>query len=64
MSGSLQDVDLVLVEFAVNDDVEGGWGDNLLNSPQRRGFERLLRKLQDFPNRWAAAGSGHCSMNG
>ena len=42
---------MVLVEFALNDHVDGGAGDNLLNNPERRAFERMLRKLLDLPNR-------------
>ena len=34
------------VEFAVND----GWEDKL-DSPNRRAYERLLRKLLELPNR-------------
>lgn len=41
------DADLVIVEFAVNDPR----GNGIWTYPERLGFERLLRKLQDFPNR-------------
>jgi hypothetical protein len=41
-----EDVDLVLVEYAVND-LPG----HLLDSDQRMGFERLLRKVLNYPKR-------------
>lgn len=49
---TVQGADLVIVEFAVNDHVVGGdLGENLMNAPERRAFERMLRKLLDLPNR-------------
>lgn len=42
------DVDLVLVEFAVNDPKATG----RFRDPDRLSFERLLRKLLEFENRW------------
>ncbi len=43
-------IDVVLVEFAANDDAQPRW-EPQLESKERRAFERLLRKLLSLPSR-------------
>lgn len=47
-----RDVDLVVLEFGMNDptDLAG------FHRQERLGFERLVRKALEFPNRWAGEG--------
>lgn len=44
----LQDADVILVEYSLND--EQTMSDTVFDNAVRRPFERLLRKLLQFPN--------------